>query len=104
MLLSVVNCYVLGIILILGMNFAIQDLDALINASADQQAYTLLWQSTVGNNATMLFLAIVFVAIECSNCANLTSASRMVFAFARDQALPGSKYVYMMDKTCGCPL
>lgn len=104
MLLSVVNCYVLGIILILGMNFAIQDLDALINASADQQAYTLLWQSIVGNSATLFFLVIVFVAIECSNCANLTSASRMVYAFARDKALPGSSYLYVMDKTCGCPL
>jgi amino acid transporter len=104
MLLSVINCYVLGIILILGMNFAIQDLTVLINSSTNQQAYTLLWQSTVGNRATMFFLFIVFVAIECSNCANLTSASRMIYAFARDQALPGSSYLYVMDKSCGCPL
>lgn len=104
MMLSVVNCYFLGILLIIGLNFSIQDIDTLINANTNQQAYTLLWQETVGDKATMFFLFIVFVAIECSNCANLTSASRMVFAFARDDAIPGATYLHHMDKTYGCPL
>jgi amino acid transporter len=76
----------------------------LINANEDQQAYTLLWQELVGNNATQFFLFIVFVAIECSNCANLTSASRMVYAFARDDAIPFSSFLYKMDPELGCPL
>jgi amino acid transporter len=105
MLLSIVTCYLLGIVLILGMNYCIQDLDELLDASGtNQQAYTLLWQSTVGDQATMFFLLIVFVAVECSNSANLTSASRMVYAFARDKAFPGSQYMYVMDRTLGCPL
>lgn len=45
-------------------------------------AYTVLWLQTVGGNLTLFFEIIVFVAIECSNCANLTSASRMVSNFA----------------------
>jgi amino acid transporter len=104
MILSVANCYILGIILILGLNYSIQDFDTLINANEDQQAYTLLWQELVGNNATQFFLFIVFVAIECSNCANLTSASRMVYAFARDDAIPFSSFLYKMDPEFGCPL
>lgn len=60
------------------MNFCIQDIDSLINLNADTQAYTVLWQQTVGDGPCMFFLLIVFVAVECSNCANLTSASRMV--------------------------
>lgn len=103
MLLAVVNCYILGILLILSLNFSIQDLSTLVNADADQQAYTLLWTETVGKQATTFFLFICFIAIECSNCANLTSASRMVFAFARDEAIPWSSYLYYMHSKYNCP-
>ena len=83
MLLSIANCLVLGVILILGMNMCIQDLDSLIATDDDgggspQEAYTILWQQLVGTGPTIFFLVILFVGIECSNCANLTSASRMV--------------------------
>jgi len=78
MIASVANCLILGLILIVGMNVCIQDLDSLIDPDNTQEAYTILWQQTVGHNPTIFFLLIVFVAIECSNCANLTSASRMV--------------------------
>ena len=66
------------------MNYCIQDINDLINLDADTQAYTVIWQQTVGNNGCMFFLFIVFVAVECSNCANLTSASRMVRKFNRN--------------------
>jgi amino acid transporter len=46
-------------------------------------------------------LCITLVAIECSNCANLTSAARMVYAFSRDGALPCSGYWYHIDKERG---
>eukprot|EP01038_Epipyxis_sp_PR26KG_P005708 gene5708-7878_t len=104
MMFSIVNCFVLGLILIIGMNSCIQDLGYLTQNNSDQQAYTLLWQQVVGNDATIFFLVIVFVGIECSNCANLTSASRMIYSFARDDALPFSSYWYHMDKEYGCPL
>jgi amino acid transporter len=105
MLGSVLNCLFLGLFLIIGMNYCIQDISKLTTGlSGNQQAYTVLWQETVGNRATIFFLAIVFVGIECSNCANLTSASRMVYSFARDGAVPFSSYFYSMDKYLCCPL
>ena len=84
---SVANCLVLGILLIVGMNMCIQDLDSLLNPSDDgsgstQEFYTIIWQQTVGYGPTIFFLIILLVGIECSNCANLTSASRMVIHYS----------------------
>lgn len=111
MLLCVINCLVLGVAFIIGLNFCIQDVDSLISKSGTDDgsgnalpAYTLLWQQTVGNNATIFFLGIVFIAVECSNCANLTSACRMVYAFSRDKALPASSYFYHLDPKTKTPV
>ena len=63
MLFAIVFALVFGFILILGMNFCIQDIDALNNS--DDQAYTALWRSVVGDKVTIFFLFITLVAIEC---------------------------------------
>ena len=65
MLGSVLNAFILGIILILGMNFCIQDISSLTDSNNGGEAYTKLWQQTVGINATIFFLVITIVAIEC---------------------------------------
>lgn len=84
-----------------GMNLCITDLSSLTSAGSDddaaentQSAYTLLWQQTVGKDFTLVFLGITLFAIECSNCANLTSLARMIYSFSRDGALPFSKVWY----------
>lgn len=99
MLWAVINAYIFGLLLIVGMNFAIPSLDVVLGFNDDNtalaqlsNAYVTIWMSTVGRNGTIIFLVITLVAIECSNCANLTSASRMIYSFARDDAIPFSKY------------
>jgi len=110
MMFSVGSAYILGLVLIIGMNFCISDLDALVSSTDDgggnqgHEAYTVLWQGTVGNKVAVFFLCIVLVAVECSNCANLASAARMVYAFSRDGALPFSSWWYYVDPTFGSPV
>ena len=103
MLLAVGNCLLLGMALIVGMNVCVQDIDSLIDPNSTVNAYTALWIQTVGAKPTILFLFITFIAIECSNCANLTSASRMIYAFSRDDAIPLSRYWYYLNKNLGSP-
>jgi amino acid transporter len=62
---AVLNAFVLGFVLILGMNFCIQDFDYIKNYSGSSEAYTIIWQSVVGTKATIFFLLITLVAIEC---------------------------------------
>lgn len=109
MILAVVNALVLGFVLIVGMNFCIQDISSLVvstddDGSGPNQAYTILWQQTVGDTGAIAFLFITLVAIECSNCANLTSAARMLYSFSRDGALPFSKVWYNIDPRFGGPV
>ena len=60
------------------MNYCITDIDSIIDTSNEFEGATMLWLQTVGPHLTIFFEVITFVAIECSNSANLTSASRMV--------------------------
>lgn len=62
---AVLNAFVLGFVLILGMNFCIQDFDYIVNYTGSSEAYTIIWQSVVGTKATIFFLLITLIAIEC---------------------------------------
>ena len=86
MIYSVVNALVLGLILIIGMNFCIPPggISTITYGDDDNpQSYATLWDMTVGREVAVVFLLITLVAIECSNCANLTSAARMIYSLAR---------------------
>ena len=63
-----------------------------------------MWLETVGPKITIFLEVITFVAIECSNCANLTSASRMIYSLARDGALPFPTFFHNMSTTIGGPV
>jgi len=101
---SVVNCLILGLILIIGMNFAIQNIDDLTDADNPNGAATTLWLQLLGVPLTVFLNVIIFVAIECSNCANLTSCARMVYSFSRDGALPFSNYWHNVNPWTGSPV
>jgi len=101
---SVFTVMVLGLLMIIGFNFTIQDLDELTaDADGGDNAYVVMWLESVGYNAAVAFQVILFVAIECSNCANLTSASRMVYSLSRDGGMPLSSIWYKMDEYSGGP-
>jgi len=100
----VINCLVLGLVLIIGMNFAIQDIDDLTNTDNPNGAATILWLQLLGVPLTVFLNVIIFVAIECSNCANLTSCARMVYSFSRDGALPFSNYWHNVNPWTGSPV
>lgn len=109
MIFAVLNAFVFGLVLIIGMNVCITDQTSLFpsvndDGSGAHQAYTLLWQQTVGTQGAVAFLVITIVAIECSNCANLTSAARMVYSMSRDGALPLSRHWYHIDPNLGGPV
>ena len=91
------------------MNYCITDYDSILPninddlAAEGHEAYTLLWIQTVGKEVAVFFLFVTLIAIEFSNCANLTSAARMVYSFSRDGALPYSEVWYHVDPNIGSP-
>lgn len=104
MLGSVINCIVLGILLIVGTNSVVTDIDELTDPSNSLGAAVLLWQQICGTPIALLLLSITFVGVECSNCANLTSATRMIYAFSRDKAVPLSSWWHRVNPYTESPL
>ncbi|MFC4463972.1 amino acid permease [Streptomyces xiangluensis] len=84
---SIFYSWLVGFVLLAGMLFAIQDYGGTVNSGVPPAQIFL---DALGPAAAKALLLIVIVAqLFCAN-AGLASASRMVFAFSRDGALPFS--------------
>jgi len=87
MVMSVVVSVIFGFIILLAVTFAIQDVDGALGAGGF--AVQEIWTTALGNKWAEFCLFIACVAqFFCGN-ASVTSASRMMFAFSRDRAIPG---------------
>jgi amino acid transporter len=84
---SVVMSIVFGWILLLAVTFAVPDVAGTIGAGAFDVTY--IWQHSMSTRWAEFLLLIACVAQFVCGLASLTAASRMMFAFSRDGAVPG---------------
>lgn len=86
---SIIVSVVVGFILLVAVTYAVpSDLSAVL-AAGDDQIIPYIWEHAVGSGWAGVLLFIACVAqYFCGNAA-LASASRMLFAFSRDGAVPG---------------
>jgi len=87
MVMSVVASVVFGFILLLAVTFAIPDTQGVIAAGGF--AVTYIWETAMSKGWAEFLLFIAVVAQMFCLTASVTSASRMMFAFSRDGAVPG---------------
>ena len=90
MYMSVVVSVVFGWILLLAVTFAVPDADGVVAAGSDAVVY--IWQASMSQNWAELLLFICCIAQLFCLTASVTSASRMMFAFSRDGAVPGHRW------------
>src|SRR4051794_34168667 len=88
MYMSVVVSVAFGWVLLLAVTFAIPGADKPVLDSVGN-AVINIWQSSMGQNWAEILLFICCVAQLFCLTASVTSASRMMFAFSRDRAVPG---------------
>ncbi|MEU7057416.1 amino acid permease [Streptomyces sp. NPDC046197] len=81
--------WIAGFVLLAGLTFAIQDYDATRNSATGVPPAQILLDGLGPDGASVLLLVVVVAQLFCGN-AEVAAASRMVFAFSRDKALPGS--------------
>jgi amino acid transporter len=87
MVMSVVVSVIFGFIILLAVTFAVTDVKGTLGQYGFAVQY--IWQTAMGDNWAKFCLLIACVAqFFCGN-ASVTSASRMMFAFSRDRAIPG---------------
>ena len=84
---SVVVSVVFGFILLVAVTFAVPDVKGTLAAGAFDVQY--IWQTATSDKWAEFMLVIACVAQLFCGAASVTSASRMLFAFSRDGAVPG---------------
>ncbi|WP_434599376.1 amino acid permease [Streptomyces sp. A5-4] len=82
--------WIAGFALLAGLTFAIQDYAGTQDSATGVPPAQILLDALGTGGATTLLLVVITAQLFCGN-AEVAAASRMVFAFSRDGALPGSK-------------
>ena len=86
---SVVMSVIFGFILLVAVTFAVPDVKGTVGAGGF--AVTYIWQTALGSTWAEFLLLIACVAQFFCGAASVTAASRMMFAFSRDGAVPGGR-------------
>lgn len=89
MVMSVVVSVVFGFVLLVAVTFAVPDVQGTLDAVGNAVVY--IWTTSLGEAWAEFLLLIVVIAQFFCGTASITSASRMMFAFSRDGAVPGSR-------------
>ena len=87
MVMSVVASVVFGFLLLLAVTFAIPNTQGVLDAGGF--AVTYIWETAMSRGWAEFLLAIAVIAQLFCLTASVTSASRMMYAFSRDRAVPG---------------
>ncbi|KAF9974567.1 hypothetical protein BGZ73_002002 [Actinomortierella ambigua] len=102
-LMAVGVSFVAGLAYLLSLTFSIQNLDTVLTSSTGN-AITQIFLDSVGQTGAILLLCILLLAqFFCGN-ASVTANSRMIYAFSRDNALPGSKYLHRIHPNFKVPV
>ncbi|MFD4873223.1 amino acid permease [Streptomyces sp. NPDC058420] len=81
--------WIAGFALLAGLTFAIQDYAGTQHSATGVPPAQILLDGLGTGGASALLLVVIVAQLFCGN-AEVAAASRMVFAFSRDKALPGS--------------
>jgi amino acid permease (GABA permease) len=86
---SIVVSLVAGWVLLIGLTFAIQDYDGELNSPTGVPPAQIFMDAAGRTLGLLLLVIVVFAQLFCG-LASVAANSRMIFAFSRDGALPGS--------------
>jgi len=89
-IMSIIVSAVFGYILALGVTFAIQDFKS--TGAAGTFAVKQIFIDSLGTTTAKVMLFIIVGAQFYCGMSSITSASRMMYAFSRDRAVPGHQF------------
>jgi amino acid permease (GABA permease) len=99
---SIVASLVAGWVLLIGVTFAIQNYSGEI-ASTTGVPPAQIFIDSVGRVGGELLLLVAIVAQLFCGMASVTANSRMIYAFSRDGAVPGSSHWHKINRRTGTP-
>ncbi|KAI8597106.1 amino acid transporter [Dissophora ornata] len=102
-LMAVGVSFVAGLGYLLALTFGIQDLDTVLNTPTGNPIAQIFLDSVGETGALLLLIILLLAQFFCGN-ASVTANSRMIYAFSRDGAMPGSKYLHRIHPTLNSPV
>src|SRR5580693_1470496 len=100
---SILISLIAGWILLIGVTFAIQKASYATEAAAGVAAPAQIWIDSIGRTGAELLLLVVIGAQLFCGMSSVTANSRMIYAFSRDGALPGSAFWHRVNKRTRTP-
>lgn len=93
----------MGFLFILSFLFCIQDFDATITTVTGFPVMQIM-VDCVGNTGAIVLMVMLIIACWQCGFASVTANSRMIYAFSRDGAMPGSKHWHKIHAKTQVPL
>ncbi|KAI9300934.1 APC amino acid permease [Cunninghamella echinulata] len=100
---AVIISAVVGFCFIIAFLFCIQDLTATITSQSGFPVMQILFDSC-GRPVAIFLMVLLMVACWFCGFASVTANSRMIYAFSRDGAIPGSAYLHKIHEKTKTPL
>jgi amino acid permease (GABA permease) len=99
---SILISLIAGWVLLIGITFAIQKANYTNEATA-VVAPAQIWIDSIGRTGAELLLLVAIGAQLFCGMSSVTANSRMIYAFSRDGALPGSAFWHRVNKRTRTP-
>jgi amino acid permease (GABA permease) len=100
---SVVVSVIMGFILLVAMNYGINPDGGYERALAELVPPAQIWIEAVGMTGGLFILLLVIGAQFYCGMSSVTANSRMIYAFARDGAIPGSRFWHRINPRTRTP-
>jgi amino acid permease (GABA permease) len=100
---SILISLIAGWVLLIGITFAIQRGNYAGEAAAGTAAPAQIWLDSIGRAGAELLLLVAIGAQLFCGMSSITANSRMIYAFSRDGALPGSNFWHRVNHRTRTP-
>jgi choline transport protein len=84
---------VLGLALLLALLFCLGDINAALNTPTGFPFIEIFAQATNSNTAATIMTSLILFLLAASGSGGMATASRLLWSFARDNAVPFSGYI-----------
>jgi amino acid transporter len=86
----------MGFLFIIAFLFCVQDFEATVGTATGFPIMQIMFDC-VGNAGAICLMVMLIIACWQCGFASVAANSRMIYAFSRDDAMPGSKYWHKID-------
>ena len=96
--------FVLGLIMVITVGYTVGDLDSILTSSTGFPIIQMLYNATNSLPATNFLIALIIIALTSSVIAEISTSSRQLWAFSRDNGVPFSKVFAKVSRGWDIPL